>query len=437
MPCVTTSRLNDKLIFQNEGVFKMLTHPRFVFSTNKDNKDLSEFSEHTVSMKHILISLFLIISSLCHAQNWEWVSSQVNIESNADPNKSVVYDLWKSFLDAHNDSTTVFSEWNESDRLKWKRPDLISSEGFLNTSLYSYLNKVLEIRPEGDAYIIRSMFYTPYNDNKAIFVLAITNHVVKRDERGEFKIYNWVDYFTRNWPRKTVGLIDYCYYPGFRFNIKKAQEANDLINMLHDKLDVNIPKRITQYIAPNVYEQQKLKGFDYLIGMGDEQGNSGGSFDRKNYIIYGDSAGGENYQHEIARLINPTYPNAHFLIIQGMAEYINTEQEQFGLTHRQHYRRMKDWLDAHPDSDISDMDDKFYTMDNQTAPSYLVGKIVCHELFKKDGFKTLKRALVAGEKNAEFYIFLKDEIGVGQDQFNQWIREKIDLYSMKDIPPLQ
>ena len=61
-----------------------------------------------------------------------------------------------------------------------------------------------------------------------------------------------------------------------------------------------------------------MKGFDYLIGMGNEQGNSGGTFDRRNYIIYGDSVHGENYQHEIARLINPTYPNAHILFIQGI-----------------------------------------------------------------------------------------------------------------------
>ena len=388
-------------------------------------------------MRQVLIATYLILSSVVHAQNWEWVSSQVNVENNANPNKVLVYDLWRSFLEAHDDSTTIFPQWNETDRLKWKQPDHICSEGFLNTNLYAYLNKVLEIRPENGVYVIRSMFYTPYNDNKAIFVLAITNHVVKKDESGEFKIHNWSDYYTRNWPRKTVGLIDYCYYPGFRFNKKKAQEANKLIDMLHDKLGVNKPKHITQFIAPNVYEQQKLKGFDYLIGMGDEQGNSGGSFDRKNFIIYGDSAGGENYHHEIARLINPTYPNAHFLLIQGMAEYVNTEQTQFGLSHRQHYARMKEWLNSHLDSDVSNMDDKFYTMDNQTAPAYLVGKIVCHELFKKDGYQALKRALVAGEDDVDFYRFLQDEIGIGKSRFSQWMRDKITQYSTEDIPPLQ
>ena len=151
-------------------------------------------------MKQVLIAAFLIISPVVQAQNWEWVSNQVNVESNADPNKALVYDLWKSFLEAHDDSNTFFPQWNEADKHKWKQPDLISSEGFLNTNLYAYLNKVLEIRPENGTYVIRSMFYTPYNDNKAVFVLAITNH------------------YTRNWPRETVGLIDYYYYPEFHFN---------------------------------------------------------------------------------------------------------------------------------------------------------------------------------------------------------------------------
>ncbi len=388
-------------------------------------------------MKQIIILLFLTIPLGCRSQKWEWISNQVDVENNADPNKAVVYDLWKSFIEAHDDTTTCFPQWNEEDRLRWKQPDLISSEGFLNANLYAYLNKVLEIRPENGVYVIRSMFYTPYNDDKAIFVLAITNHIVKKDKNGAFKINNWIDYHTRRWQRKTIGLIDYCYYPEFQFNEKNAYAANQLIKLLHEKLDVNIPEHITQFISPNVYEQQKMKGFDYLIGMGNEQGNSGGSFDRRNFIIYGDSIHGENYQHEIARLINPTYPNAHFLIIQGLSEYVNTSQKQFGLSHRAHYGRMKAWLDAHPDADLTDMDDKFYTMDNQTSPAYLVGKIVCHELFKKGGYQALKRALATDENDVNFYRFLQNEIGIGKGHFNQWMREKIGLYSMEDVPPLQ
>ena len=62
-------------------------------------------------MKQVLIAAFLIISPVVQAQNWEWVSNQVNVESNADPNKALVYDLWKSFLEAHDDSTTFFPQY--------------------------------------------------------------------------------------------------------------------------------------------------------------------------------------------------------------------------------------------------------------------------------------------------------------------------------------
>ena len=136
-------------------------------------------------MKQIIILILITIPLGCWSQNWEWISNQVDVENNADPNKAVVYDLWKSFIEAHDDTTTCFPQWNEEDRLRWKQPDLISSEGFLTSNLYAYLNKVLEIRPENGVYVIRSMFYTPYNDDKAIFVLAITNHVVKSCEEGQ------------------------------------------------------------------------------------------------------------------------------------------------------------------------------------------------------------------------------------------------------------
>ena len=118
---------------------------------------------------------------------WERVSTQLDIANNADPNKAVVYDLWKSFVEAHNDSTwksfveahndstTDFPQWNDADKIKWKSPDLVNCDGYLSTDLYSYLNKVIEIRPENDVYVIRSMFFTPYNENTEIYVLAITN----------------------------------------------------------------------------------------------------------------------------------------------------------------------------------------------------------------------------------------------------------------------
>ena len=49
-------------------------------------------------MKQVLIAALLIVSSVVPAQKWEWISNQVDVENNADPNKAVVYDLWKHMM---------------------------------------------------------------------------------------------------------------------------------------------------------------------------------------------------------------------------------------------------------------------------------------------------------------------------------------------------
>lgn len=41
-------------------------------------------------MKQVLIAALLIVSSVVQAQKWEWISNQVDVENNADPNKAVV-----------------------------------------------------------------------------------------------------------------------------------------------------------------------------------------------------------------------------------------------------------------------------------------------------------------------------------------------------------
>ena len=384
-----------------------------------------------------IISIFMILFAI-HSMAWERVSTQLDLANNADPNKVVVYDLWKSFVEAHNDSTTDFPQWNDADKIKWKYPDLVNCDGYLTTDLYSYLNKVIEIRPENDVYVIRSMFFTPYNENTEIYVLAITNHIAKKDENGEFKLYNWIDYNTRNWPRKAVGVFDYCYYPGFDFNEDIAREANNTVTMFRDKLGANVPNRITYYIAQNQDEEFKIKGFDYVAGMGDHVGNTGGSTDTNNFIVYGDSVHGENFEQEICRAtVNATYPNVHFLLTQGIAGYVHQGKEEFGLTYRQHYQRMKDWLEAHPNDDIANYNSRFYIMDNQTAPTYLVGKIVCYELYKKGGYDALKRAFNTKPTVEDFFTFLKKEIGIDQKDFNQWMRKQIAKYTTQDIPPLR
>ena len=62
---------------------------------------------------------------------------------------------------------------------------------------------------------------------------------------------------------------------------------------------------------------------------------------------------------------------------------------------------------------------------------------ICHEIYIHGGYEAILRAINAGDDDAVFYAFLKKEIGVGQQDFNKWMRSKIAKYSNEDIPPLK
>ena len=56
-------------------------------------------------MKQIIILILLTIPLGCRSQNWEWISNQIDVENNADPNKTVVqmtavYDYHKMEMEA-------------------------------------------------------------------------------------------------------------------------------------------------------------------------------------------------------------------------------------------------------------------------------------------------------------------------------------------------
>lgn len=85
-------------------------------------------------MKRLSIISIFILFFASHSLAWEKVSTQLDLTNNADSNKAVIYNLWKSFVEAHNDSTTDFPQWNDADKLRWKQPDLISSEGYINAN---------------------------------------------------------------------------------------------------------------------------------------------------------------------------------------------------------------------------------------------------------------------------------------------------------------
>jgi hypothetical protein len=195
-------------------------------------------------MKTLLILVPVLITCLpitVPAQGSGRTSLTVNIDTanHTNPDIRKVYECWAGYLSSNPDSLYDNPYWNEADKRRYKSYDLLKSEGWLSPGLYGFrrLNKqVISITSLGDSYVIRSIFYSPGTETRDLFIMAITNTIAKKDESGNFKLHNWLHYYTRSWLTKRVGIIDYCYYPSYPFNDFEAEKANKLITFFKENL---------------------------------------------------------------------------------------------------------------------------------------------------------------------------------------------------------
>jgi hypothetical protein len=381
----------------------------------------------------LAISVFFVINFNIYGQNIEcYLGMGIDTTNNID-NKNI-FNLWKNYLSSNPDSLYDNPYWNKKEKENYKSYDLLKSEGWLSPSLYGLKpkNTVLSIKNNGDYYIIKSIFYWVYPKTLHTSTLAITNVIAKK-QKGEYKLFNYLPYHTQTWNRRKIGIIEYIYHPMHPFNNYKAQKANDLIDKLIRTFNIKVDK-VEYYIALNCDEIYKLKGFDFVIGMGKEP-NLCGFYDRFNNIIYSNSQEGEYYEHEIIHLINNFFPKAHGLFLNGLSAYIGSKAH-LGQSLDFHIKRMNLYLNIHPEIDLTNFSN-FYQMDDQTTPSYILGAIICHLTLEKGGIELLKKALNSGNSDDDLYRFIKKELNIEQKNLNKFMRKKIAEYSKNGFTAIE
>lgn len=386
-------------------------------------------------MKRISLILILIVFvTFIYGQN---LKTSLGLAIDTTNNKELrdIYILWQNYLKNNPDSIFDNPYWNKDEKQKYLSYDLLKSEAWLAPSLYGLRpdNSVLEIKNNGDFYVIKSIFYWVYPETYKVTTLAVTNVIAKK-ENGEFKLYNNLPYHTKNWYRKKVGIIQYIYHPLHPFNDFKAQKANELISNLKKTFDIKVDK-VEYYIALNCDEIFKLKGFEFVLGMG-RTPNLCGFYDRFNNIIYSNSIEGEFYVHEIIHLINNFFPNGVNLFFQGLSAYWGGQSAHVGKSIIYHIKRMDKYLKEHNEIDLTDLSN-FYQMDDQTSPSYILGAILCHLTLEKGGLPLFKKGLNYGDTDEDMYRFIDEELGVKQKDLNNFMRKKISEYAKDGLIPIK
>ena len=377
-------------------------------------------------IKIICLCTFGLINPVVVSSQQITVSTQVDLINQRNRDVVAVNQLWTDYLQIGNpDSLYNNPYWNDADKDRYVSYDLLRSEGYYHLySLAEYgdlRNLILSVTPIEDGYDIRSMYYWPVSTP---FILAITHCIAKRDDAGEFKLYNWLHYYSRDWKSKQVGKITYYYNPEYHFNKTKARRAEEFLDFLTDTFEIRVD-HLDIYISKGWSDTEKLKGYEYTVSstiVNDY--DLGGTVDTDNNIIYSNSTKGEFYEHEMVRLINPFYPNAHRLFLNGLSEYYTEDRMMRGVSLKEHFRRFDEYLDAHPEIDLKNLDT--FDAGNLAEVNYLLGLVIVNLTLEKGGYDFLKEAMRTVNTDDQMRDFITDKLGINEDDINLTFRSIID-----------
>lgn len=384
------------------------------------------YSIQRFCVKFLCLCIFGVISPTVMFSQQITVSTQVELTNQRNRDIVTVNQLWTDYLQISKpDSLYNNPYWNEADKQRYVSYDLLRSEGYYKLySLAQYgdlRNLILSVTPMEDGYDIRSMYYWP---GSTPYILAITHAIAKKDETGEFRLYNWLHHYSRDWKSKQAGNITYHYYPEYRFNKAKSRRAAKFLDFLISTFEISVD-HLDVYISRGWSDTEKLKGYEYTVSstvVNDY--DLGGTTDTDNNIIYSNSTKGEFYEHEMMRLINPFYPNAHRLFLNGLSEYYTEDKMMRGVSIKEHFRRFDEYLDAHPEIDLKELDT--FNAGNLAEVNYLLGLVIVDMTIDKGGYDLLKEAMKTVNTDDQMREYIVDKLGVKAEDINLTLRNIID-----------
>jgi hypothetical protein len=361
-------------------------------------------------MKQLFITIFFLLSvQLCCGQS-------LSINNGVDTSDSKVaaaISFYRQYLSEmkYNELPDFKKYWQTKDLQQNKYPDpLLFALTDFPTYLMGESKTLIYAKPLNDYVQLKTLFASA-DSLKNIAVTCITNHFIGFDSSGKPYFISPVDTHTKNWKQVRRRNITFIFPSSHIFNLIRADSLLSKVQNLEKDWALE-PISIRYYLSNTNDELQQLKGFDFVVGMGNKEIPSGKADDKGN-IIY--AAGlGENYFHEVVHIyLNRRYP--HSPLREGLATFYGGSR---GNNLSWHLTRLNKYLQAHPNVDLNKFID-FHYMDNLTNPNATIEGLLCLLAFKKDGLTGLKR--IMGYTSLED-VFSK-EFQVQKGQWNVFIRE--------------
>ena len=363
-------------------------------------------------IKNALILLSLFLTTPIHAQ----MSINIGVDTTTEKSKPIINFLSKYFSDFKEDNEVNYPEYfSEEDIKGLQYPDKIAFGLLGNTTNYMLGSPYLLSLDVKSDTVKAKVLFAIIDSSKNLQTNFIANYYIKYTKQlCTFLITQDIE--TKDWQNKTIRNVTFHYPPYYEFNSKKAQILIDSIVSL--KKNWNLKSiNIDYYFANTNKEIQTIKGFDFNFYMARSEYPQGLALQKEKTVYC--SGYGENCFHEVVHLyLNPLYPRTP--LKEGIATFYGGSMNK---SYQDDLVRLHNYIKERPEIDIADHN-KFYYMDEQTIPKYVIQAFICHLVYENKGIEGLKKLLKI-ESLEDVY---KEEFGVAPANQNKFLREQINKY---------
>ena len=279
---------------------------------------------------------------------------------------------------------------------------------------------------ENDYWSLISSF--SHVDEAGLSHLDVITAVYAKEINGKYFLISSAEYLKNVFEHRGVGKINYYIHPFHKFRQSEADEMNAYNIHMSEVFGVE-PLEFDYFVASNARDICRTWGYEYMNRMYNPSGK-GGVASWRNMIIYS----GNNssfFPHELVHLytyhIVPKDP--HFWVGEGIATfYAGTSTYTF----EGHMLKLKAFLDANSDYDLSDITKLNKTIPNGEHKSdmrYVIGGLLMMKIHEKEGVKGLIESLKYGTSDDDFFQLLKDKLGVSKENFDAYVKKVAKDYS--------
>jgi hypothetical protein len=235
-----------------------------------------------------------------------------------------------------------------------------------------------------------------------------------------------LNYFTRTWKRKTVGLTTY-HYPD-HINLKTAIRFDAKNHSMARKLGLT-PEKFNFYLCDNYQDILGLLGYSYDSALA---GNIEDGYGVDNGVIFS-IRHNEDFSHDLFHYYSAKFRRnkrnsaADEGVAYSWGNPYYTDKQGAMISRNQLVVSLKNYLQVHPETSLLTLFEKNpMILPSKTKVRSLLSSLICDDIERRAGTKGIKELLDCGPGDENYFLIVNKLIGINVENFNQQIQVLIN-----------